>query len=66
MAAKFDYIEIWDNNGARGQQKMIATGGKGKGLTVVKGQEAALKSYLDKGNGEYTTLPDGSVIPAGK
>lgn len=67
MASKFDSIEIWDNNGARGQQKMIASGGNGKGLTPVKGQEAAFNRYLAKGiKGEagFVTLPDGTVVPA--
>lgn len=65
-AADFDSIEVWDNNGARGQQKLIATGGSGKGLKAVSGQEAAFKSYLSKGTkGEagFTTLPDGTVVP---
>lgn len=64
MADKFDHIEIWDNNGARGQQKMIMTGGSGKGLTVVKGQETAAKSYLDKGMGNYTISSSGMVAPS--
>lgn len=67
MADKFDYIEIWDNNGAKGQQKMIASGGNGKGLKVVSGQQAAFDAYLDKGaNGKagFITLPDGQVVPA--
>ena len=63
MASKFDSFEVWDNNGARGQQKLIATGGNGKGLSAVKGQEAAFASYLSKGSSEFTTLPDGTVIP---
>lgn len=63
MASKFDYIEIWDNNGSRGQQKMIATGGKGKGLNVVSGQKESLQRYLDKGLGSYVVLQDGRVIP---
>ena len=61
MAGKFDHIEIWDNNGSRGQQKMIMTGGNGKGLTVVKGQEAAAKRYLDKGLGSYKISSDGLI-----
>lgn len=68
QAAKhFDSIEIWDNNGARGQQKMIASGGGGKGLKVVPGQEKAFKDYLSKsskGAEGFTTLPDGTVIMA--
>ena len=63
MASKFDSLEIWDNNGSKGQQKMIATGGGGKGLTVVSGQESALQRYLDKGLGSYRVLPDGRVVP---
>lgn len=66
MASQFDKIEIWDNNGARGQQKMVATGGGGKGLTAVKGQEAAFDRYLSKGAKGlegFVTLPDGQVVP---
>lgn len=65
-ASSFDSIEVWDNNGAKGQQKLIATGGGGKGLKAVAGQETAFKNYLAKGTkGEagFTTLPDGTVIP---
>lgn len=65
-ASAFDSIEVWDNNGPRGQQKLVATGGNGKGLKPVAGQESAFKSYLSKGTkGEagFTTLPDGTVIP---
>ena len=62
MAGKFDHIEIWDNNGGRGQQKMIATGGSGKGLTAVAGQEAAVKRYLDKGLGSYTIGQNGQIV----
>ena len=67
MANQFDRMEIWDNNGARGQQKMVATGGGGKGLKAVAGQEAAFDRYLSKGaNGleGFVTLADGTVIPA--
>lgn len=66
MSSQFDHIEIWDNNGAIGQQKLIATGGGGKGLKVVSGQEAAFTRYLDKGakgSSGFTTLPDGTVAP---
>ena len=66
-AKEFDYIEIWDNNGARGQQKLIATGGSGKNLTAVTGQEEAFSRYLAKGTrglDGFITLPDGQVIPA--
>lgn len=65
-ASSFDSIEVWDNNGARGQHKLIATGGNGKGLKPVSGQESAFKSYLSKGsNGEagFMTLPNGTVVP---
>lgn len=63
-AKDFDHIEIWDNNGAKGQQKMIASGGNGKGLRVVSGQEEAFRRYLAKGvkglKG-FKTLPNGEV-----
>lgn len=65
-ASDFDSIEVWDNNGARGQQKLIATGGSGKGLKAVSGQESAFTSYLSKGSkgtAGFTTLPDGTVVP---
>lgn len=61
MAGKFDHIEIWDNNGGRGEQKMIMSGGSGKGLTVVKGQEAAASRYLNKGLGSYTISSGGEI-----
>ena len=64
MADKFDHIEVWDNNGAKGSQKLIATGGSGKGL--VPSDTAAFNRYLAKGAKGvegFTTLPDGSVVP---
>ena len=64
MAPEFDHIEIWDNNGARGQQTLIAEGGNGKGL-VAKDKEK-FDNYLSKGNlgkDGFITLPDGQVIP---
>lgn len=66
MADKFDSIEVWDNNGAKGQQKMIATGGGGKGLKPVAGQESAFNKYLSKGQkglDGFMTLPNGTVVP---
>lgn len=68
-APKFDHIEIWDNNGGKGQQFKIATGGSGQYLKAVPGCEAAFDRYLAKGtNGlaGFTKLPDGQVIPANK
>lgn len=50
VASQFDSIEVWDNNGAKGSQRLIATGGNGKGLTPVEGQEEAFKAYVNKGN----------------
>ena len=65
QAAKhFDSIEIYDNNGARGQHKMIASGGGGKGLKVVPGQEKAFNDYLAKGTKGFTTSSDGTVALA--
>lgn len=59
MASKFDDIEIWDNNGAKGQQKLIAKGGSGKGLTAV--DRTAFQNYLDKGFGFYNIGNNGEV-----
>ena len=58
-AHEFDEIEIWDNNGAKGQQKLIAKGGSGKGLTAV--DRTAFQNYLDKGFGNYTIGSNGDV-----
>ena len=49
IAPQFDEIRVWDNNGAKGSTKLIATGGNGKGLTAVKGEEAAFAKFIDKG-----------------
>lgn len=65
-APKFDHIEIWDNNGKKGEQKKIAEGGNGKYLKAVKGQEKAFQNYLaksQKGLEGFITLPDGQVKP---
>lgn len=66
MAPKFDHIEIWDNNGEKGQQKKIAEGGNGQYLKAVPGQEEAFRRYLAKGTkglDGFVTLPDGQVVP---
>ena len=66
MAPKFDKIEVWDNNGGKGEQHIIATGGKGKGLTVVPGQQSDFNRFLSKsknGLDGFMTLPDGQVVP---
>lgn len=65
LAPEFDHIEIWDNNGARGQQKLMATGGSGKYLTAT--DKPAFERYLKKsvsGLEGFKTLPDGQVAPA--
>ena len=65
-APKYDYTELWDNNGAKGEQKLIATGGGGSWLKPVAGQEDAFNSFLSKGAlgiGGFEFLPDGSVKP---
>jgi predicted ABC-type ATPase len=64
LADQFDRIEVWDNNGARGSQKLIATGGNGKGLKAEPGQERAFNNYLNKGRGgsaAFRTASDGTV-----
>lgn len=48
-APSFDVGELWDNRGSKGQQKLIATFGNGKGLTPVAGQESAFLDFLAKG-----------------
>lgn len=63
-ANQFDHIEVWDNNGGRGQQKMIAYGGNGKGLKAIPGEERAFDNYLNKGSGgsrSFRTAADGTV-----
>lgn len=65
-ASKYDYTELWDNNGAKGEQKLIATGGGGFGLKPVAGQEQAFMSFLSKGSlgtAGFEFLPDGTVQP---
>lgn len=58
-ASSFDEIEIWDNNGARGQQKLIAKGGSGSGLKAI--DRDAFQKFLDKGNSGHSINADGSV-----
>lgn len=65
-APKFDHIEIWDNNGAKGQQVKIAEGGNGQYLKPVQGREREFRNYLAKGTRGvegFETLPDGQVKP---
>lgn len=67
-APKFDYIEVWDNNGGRGEQVLIATGGNGRWLKPVSGMESKFEAYLAKGQrglGGFEKLPDGSYMPKG-
>lgn len=68
LAPEFDRIEVWDNNGGRGEQVMIAVGGKGKWLKPIEGQEAKFEAYLRKGEqgiDRFEKLPDGSWKPKG-
>ena len=60
-APLFDTLNIYDNNGAKGSTKLIATGGSGKGLVAT--DKAAFNSFLAKGSGNFKTLPDGQVVP---
>lgn len=65
-APEFDYTELWDNNGEKGQQKLIATGGGGKYLTPVQGMEAEFNAFLSKGAlgvGGFEKQSDGSYKP---
>ena len=66
MAPQFDHIEVWDNNGARGQQKKIAEGGNGQHLKVTEGNQEAFQRFLEKSNSGaegFITLPNGQVVP---
>ncbi len=49
VADKFDTVSLYDT-GQGGKPVLIATGGNGKGLTAVKGQEKAFQAFLDKAN----------------
>lgn len=49
VSDQFDKISLYDNNGTSDQIKLIATGGNGKVLSAVKGEEEAFKRFLDKG-----------------
>lgn len=63
-APSFDYTELWDNSGEKGQQKLIATGGGGQGLKAVAGQEQAFMDFLSKGGmgvDGFEFLSDGTV-----
>lgn len=58
--------ELWDNRGSKGQEKLIATYGGGKGLTPVAGQEQAFFDFLSKGKlgmSGFEKQPDGSYMP---
>lgn len=66
MAPQFDHIEVWDNNGARGQQKKIAEGGNGQHLKVTPGNQEVFNKFLAKsqsGVEGFITLPNGQVVP---
>ena len=65
-APLFDHIEVWDNNGAIGEQVLIAEGGSGKYLRPIKGQEDKFLKYLAKGTqglDGFVKLSDGSYRP---
>lgn len=49
VADKFDTVSLYDT-GQGGKPVLIATGGNGKGLTAVKGQEKLFQAFLDKAN----------------
>ena len=64
-APSFDSGELWDNRGAKGEQKLIATFGNGKGLTPVAGQESAFFDFLNKGGlglSGFEKQADGSYL----
>ena len=49
VADKFDTVQLFDTNGNGKAPKLIATGGNGKGLTVVNGCEKEFQGFIDKG-----------------
>lgn len=68
LAPKFDRIEVWDNNGGRGEQVLIAVGGDGKWLKPIEGMEEKFEAYLAKGEhgaDAFEKLADGSYRPRG-
>ena len=67
IAPAYDDLKIYDNNVPFGSPMvLIATGGNGKYLKPVKGQEEAFKRFCAKGSIEFVTLPDGTVVPVDK
>lgn len=60
-ADKFDRIEVWDNNGAKGAQHIIAAGGNGQGLKAEPGRESEFQAYLDKGKKNYELDNEGKI-----
>ena len=49
-APMFDSVRLFDNSGPPGSTPvLIATGGNGRGLTAVQGQEAKLDEFIRKG-----------------
>ena len=61
FAPKFDGFELWDNNGEKGEQKLIAVKGKGGYLQAVKGQEDAFIKFIKKSNKDYFGNQSGKV-----
>lgn len=49
VADKFDSVQLFDTNGSGQPPKLIASGGSGKGLQVVKGCETEYQSFVNKG-----------------
>lgn len=53
VAKDFDEVKLFDTGVPKGTDPiLIATGGNGKGLTPVKGQEARFQAFLDKANAD--------------
>ena len=64
-ADKFDRIEVWDNNGAKGSQHIIASGGNGQGLKAESGRENEFQAYLNKGDKGFMLDSNGNVKAKG-
>lgn len=58
IAAMCDDCQLWDTNGKKA--KLIAVGGKGRGLTAIKGCSKDVEAFLKKANEEWEVTEDGA------
>lgn len=55
VSDKFDSISLYDNNGGFGETKLIATGGSGKALQAISGEEKAFDAFMKKADEGYVS-----------